>query len=211
METQAIRITKPGRILLASLLAAGWILVGNGAKAMDYEPFGLECLLMASDAVVVANLPEGVQGETYRMQVTRSVRGDLPNGDLEIAEPAQFRGTPPEFASREALFFLKQVGDRWEVLGPSGEGRVQLYARDADVTAIRLPVSGSTTRYPREELLSAIQEASSCFLFQRTVQGVEPVSRCDPAHLDLARKSSGLHEGLIRTLLDPNRKPCSPL
>lgn len=196
---------------LVALVATSLFLLGHGAPAIDYEPFGLECLLMASDAVVIADVPQETSGSVYDVNVTGSIRGGLASGKLQISEPAKFRGTPPDFTSNEALLFLKQVnGDRWEVLGPSGEGRVQLSPSEADVTAIRLPVSTTSTRYPRAELLAALRKASCCFMFERTTQGVNAIRRCDPSFRENAA-GSDLTTALLRVLQDPNRRPCSPL
>ena len=94
------------RIRQAAALAACLWLAGQGkAGAVDYAPIPLACLLANSDAVAVVSLPAEAQGERYRVRVTRVLHGALKPGDLDVVEPAPWRGTPPRFETREALLF----------------------------------------------------------------------------------------------------------
>lgn len=186
----------------AAFVAVCLVLVAEHGRAIDYEPITLACLIANADAAVVATLPRQPDGVRYSVHVQRSLSGEPLTRSVTVIEPAPWRGMPPQFVDREALLFLKRADGRtWQVIGPSGEGRIGLSADVADVRAINLPISGQyASVYSREELVDAIAAAGECFAFRAKGESVRPIARCDKRALDRAAAASLLHAGLIRQL-----------
>jgi hypothetical protein len=188
------------------------LLAAQRSDAVDYEPISLACLIANADAVIVATLPKKITGQRYTVKKRRLLSGELGTTSVEVIEPAPWRGTTPQFAGREALLFLKRGKDRtWQVIGPSGDGRIALSAEEADVRGIHLPTPGQDAPvYPREDLIDAIAAAGQCYTFEAQPKSVRPIARCDEKTLQGAIARSPLHAGLIRQLRDAHAQglPC---
>ncbi len=176
------------------------------AYAVDYEPIPLECMVGSTDSVVVARLPSRTAADSYRVKVTDVVTGDAPKGELLVVEPARWRGTPPEFPTAQALLFLKRNAQtRWEVLGPSGEGRLALDARSANTTGLQLPLANASSRPDRAQLIDALRASGQCFQFRREAKRVSVTSRCEAAQVQKMMARSELHRALLQRLTDATR------
>lgn len=196
-----------GRRLLraAALLGATCLGTAFGLRAIDYPPLRLECMLATSDAIVQAQLPDQ-PGWQFRATLKDVIAGVLPGKELLVHEPATWRATPPVFLTKEALLFLRRHpnDERWEVVGPSGEGRVALDGQYAYFAGIAIPGAEwgtyelnrarvKTLRYPQAELTSALRDVSRCYRWERRGRLTMPVSRCAASQLKALRARSPLH------------------
>lgn len=207
------------RIQQALLAGACWIF-SSPVGALDYDPIPLECLAARADAIVRVHLPDKPT-QPYRVDVVETLAGDEFRSSDPVFEPATWRGSAPLFFTREVLLFMRRNPDdrRWEVIGPSGEGRVQLDQRYAYGAGVGLPGASwvdvtseqrtlRVQRVERRELVGAVSAMRRCFTFRQSGSRLVPLARCDATELDRLQRDSALLAFLIPRLRQPQGLHC---
>jgi hypothetical protein len=172
----------------------------------------------AAEAIAVVQVEKGSARQPYRATVREVMGGELAARLIEVYEPAPWRGPFPAFATTEALLFLVRNprSGRWEVIGPSGEGRVTLDVEFAYFTGIDVPgatpgrytVNGTEyngARYPRTTLTAALGDLNRCYRWERNEKGYTPVAQCGADSIASLRTKSPLHDYLFERVPEPEQ------